>query len=164
MDFYVYDNITTYNKMHPSRHHYPETDLRIKQVIITHWNSFWIQTEYEREDHNVNINAPYVHLHKGTVNTTKMKFDITPYYIPMQDAIYDPKKKQILIYKPNSFSWNPWRKPLKIKNVKNKYYGSKLPNKKQKASKIWKYDNSTNTIHIILNYYGGVENKYLVED
>lgn len=159
MDFLVYDNIHTYNKMHPSKHHYPETDILIKQVIITSWNSFWIETDFEpKNPPTVNINKPYVHIHKKIKNT-KMNFDIEPHYIDMESVVYDPKKRRILIYKPNSISWNPWRKPLKIKGVRNNYYGSKLPLKSQKASSTWKYNVSTNQVHIILNYYGGTQDQ-----
>jgi len=164
MDFLVYDNIHTYEKMHPSRKQYPETDLEIKQVVITPWNSFWIQTDFDREEHNVNINQPYVHLHKGIKNTNLMKFDVEPYYIEFQSIEYDPKKRQVVIWKPNSSRWNPWRKPLKIKNVKHKYYGSVLPKKNQKAVEL-RYDISSKQVHIILNYYGGYrDQKYSVED
>lgn len=159
MQFVIYDNESTYDKMHPSRHMYPETDLSIKQIAITPWNSFWFETDFEKEDHNVNINAPYVHLHKGIKSLNSMQFDNDPYYIDLKSAIYDPKKRQLLIYKPNTIMWNPWKKPLFVKNVRHNYYGSELPLKPTKTLGKWKFDYSQNSIHIILDYYGGYRTK-----
>lgn len=163
MDFFVYDNIHTYERMHPSRQLNPETDLKITDVAITPWNSFWIKTDFDREEHNVNINQPYVHLHKGVKNTNAMKFDIDPHFIPMNSIEYDSKRRQVVIWKPSSSRFNPWRKPLKIKNVRHNYYGQTLPKKNQKAVEM-RYDMTVKQVHIILNYYGGIKNSFPKED
>lgn len=158
VEFFVYDNIHTYEKMHPAIIHYPETNLKVKQIAITDWGAFWFETDFNREDHNVNINKPYLHLHKGIKSMSEMQFDKDPYMISMKDVIYNPKTRCIEIYKPGSWSWNPFRKPIFVKRAKNNYYGSELPLRKTKALGEWFYDNSNQFLHIILNYYPGYRN------
>ena len=160
MDFILYDNVFTYNKMHSARELFPETDIPIYQMIITPRGALWIYTKYDKTEENVNINVPYLHVHAG-INAVagETEFEDKVWYIePRKDVIYDPKKKQVIFYKPGSFPW-PWRKPLKIKGVAGRYYGRPIT-KKHKVSSNWRYDLSQKTIHIILNYYGGKNEKF----
>lgn len=151
MDFDVYDNIYTYEKMHPTIKHYPESNLKIKQVAITVQGAFWFETDFDKEEHNININRQYLHLHKGVQSLSKMQFKKEPYYIDMQKIIYNPKNRCIEIYDPKAF-W-PWKKPVFTK--KAKYYGVDMPVKKIKTLGNWFFDYNNQKISAILNYYPG---------
>lgn len=152
MDFYVYDNIYTFNKMYPAQKNNPLSHLKIKQVAITEQKAFWFETDMEREVRNINVNKPYLHIHQGMETFSKMQFDKGPYFIDMKSIIYNPKSKKIEIKKPGSWFWN---KPFYIKNVKGHYYGASIPLKKIKTLGDWIYDFHNDRIFIILNYYPG---------
>lgn len=160
MDFYVYDNIYTYNKKFPTNKQYPEANLKVKQIMITEKGAFWFETDFKKEAHNVNVNAPYLHLHKGLQSVSKMQFNKEPYFIDTQKIIYNPKENRIEIKAPGSWFWN---KPIFIKNTKGNYYGVDKPKNKIKTLGDWIYDYHNTRMHIILNYYPGYSNfKYQV--
>lgn len=151
MDFYVFDNDYTYQKIFPAAHRNPLTKIPIEQVAITTKGAFWFETNMNRENHNVNINSPYVHIHKGIRSINQMQFDKDPTFIYMKDVIYNPNLHRIEIYKPGRI-W-PWSKPIWVKNTKGKYYGTEDPLKKIKTLGNWFYDYSNDRIIITLNYY-----------
>lgn len=156
MDFFVYDNVYTFNKAFPAQKHEPLSRLKIKQIAITVQGAFWFETDMNREDHNVNVNQRYLHLHKGIQSMSKMQFDKEPRFIHMQDIIYNPKNKCIEIYSPGKI-W-PWSKPIFTKNVAGRYYGASIPNKKMKILGDWFFDYHNNRIFAIMNYYPGYKN------
>ncbi|WP_428323681.1 hypothetical protein [Nitrosopumilus sp.] len=154
MDFHVYDNIYKYKRMYPTTHHYPENHYPIKRIAITEENSFWFETDMKMEDHNVNVNKRYLHLHQGIKSIAKMQFDKEPRFIDTQsDVIYDPKDNCIKIFKPGRI-W-PWSKPIFIKGIKGRSYFTSKPLKKMKAKGEWIFDHPNQTVHIMLDYYPG---------
>ncbi|NIT99606.1 MAG: hypothetical protein GWN01_01270 [Nitrosopumilaceae archaeon] len=156
MDFFVYDNFWTFNKMNKAATE--DSQLLIKRIAITNQRAFWFETGMKMEDHNVNINRPYVHLHKGIQSYNRVQFKKDPWFIDtLKDVVYDPKDKKIKIYAPGSFPW-PWRKPIFQKNVFGKYYGVDKPDKKIKPLGNWYFNYHNQSIHVILNYFPGYPN------
>jgi len=156
MDFYVYDNMDTYLKKNPAFEHDELTRLKIKRIAITIQGAFWFETDMDNIAFNTNINRPYVHLHKQMHKFNKMQFEKEPWIIDTKNIVYNPKTKRIEIKKPGAFFWN---KPIFTKNVKGKYYGNKIPDKKMKCLGEWFHDHRTQSIHIILNFYPGLYDK-----
>lgn len=153
MDFYVFDNIYTYDKLFSSARSADLGHLEIKQIVITEKGAFWFETDMNREDHNVNVNRPYLHLHKGIHSLSQMQFKKEPYFIHMKDIIYNPIKKEIQIYKPGGI-W-PWSKPIFVKHVVGKYYGMEIPVKPIKTRGKWIFDHGEQRISVILDYFTG---------
>lgn len=145
MDFYVYDNVYTYNKKHPfsgSRNDRQE----ITSIDIPENHAFWFYTQMQMAQDNLNLNKRYVHIHPGVGTTNKTRFNKEPFHVTRKDIFYNSEEKRVEIKK----SILPWSKPLFAK--KCLYYGSKLPHKKMTMMGEWYYDFSTNSIHMIIDY------------
>jgi hypothetical protein len=145
MDFYVYDNVYTYNKRHPfsgSRN----DRLEISEIDIPENHAFWFYTQMNVVEDNVNVNKRYVHIHPGVGTTNKTRFNKEPFHVTRKDIFYNKEEKRIEIKK----SLLPWSKPIFAK--KCLYYGSDLPHKKMTLMGEWYYDFSTNSIHMIIDY------------
>jgi hypothetical protein len=158
MDFYVYDNMDMYMKKNPkSFTDDPLVNLEIKRVAITVQGAFWFETDMDNIEFNTNINRPYVHLHKKMHKFSKMQFEKEPSFIDLKNVVYNPKKKTIEIKKPGAMFWN--KKLIFMKNVKGRYYGNKIPDNNMKCLGSWFHDHRTQSIHIILNFYPGLQTK-----
>lgn len=62
MDFFVYDNIYTYNKLHPFSGNI-NNRLEIEAIDIPENHSFWFYTGMNMVNDNLNVNKRYVHIH-----------------------------------------------------------------------------------------------------
>ena len=74
MDFYVYDNVYTFNKRNPFSGSI-NNRLEIKSIDIPENSSFWFYTDMQYMQDNVNLQKRYVHIHPGvgTTNTTRFQ-------------------------------------------------------------------------------------------
>lgn len=143
MDFYVYDNIYTYNK----REEYngvPNTRLICDTIDIPENHSFWFHTDMEMKRNNVNLNTRYVHIHNGVGTTNQPKFDKEPLHVTRSNIKYNPKEKRIEI------GGGMFKKPVFAK--KCIYYGANLPVKKMNVLGEWYYNFSNNSMIFILDY------------
>ena len=145
-NFYVFDNIATFNSRVPDTGH-PLARLEIKEVSIMPNGAFWFWTDLAKEVSNINLHSPYVHLNPGITSATQIRFDKTPFSVTKDRLKYNPKTKSIEVR--NSI-W-PWKKPLWSKRVL--YYGRELPTHKISALGTWFYDSGQDIIYIILGYF-----------
>lgn len=146
MDFFIYDNIMTFNKIKPFNG-VNNTRVEINRIEIPENNSFWFFTDMEYVVNNVNLQKRYVHIHKGIGSTNDIRFEKTPLLVTRTNLIYNPKEKRIEIK--NSIL--PWKKPIFMK--KCLYHGAKLPSKRMSVIGTWFYDFSSNSIHFIIDYF-----------
>lgn len=146
MDFYVYDNIMTYNKLQPFNG-VPNTRISIIGIEIPESGAFWYHTEMQRTESNVNLYKRYVHFHPGIGTTNTLRSNEKIYQVKKEDVKYNPESKCIEI----KTSRLPWKKPIYKKRVK--FYGSQIPKKMTSAIGEWYLNASTNSIHFILDYY-----------
>lgn len=144
MDFYVYDNIYTFNKRNPYVN--PNSRLLINNIELPENGSFWFFTDMQLVQHNINIQKRYVHIHPGIGKTNNIKFKKTPKQVKRSDLVYNPKEKRVEV-KDSIF---PWKEPMFKKTVK--YYGAELPHKKMSCVGQWIYNFGDNSIHFILDY------------
>ena len=143
MDFYVYDNIYTYNKREPFNG-VPTSRLKVNSIDIPENHSFWFHTDMNLMRNNVNIQKRYVHIHKGIGSTNEMKFNKEPYHVSRSNMIYNPKEKRIEI----GGGW--MKKPMFAK--KCIYYGSELPHKKMNIVGEWYYNFGMDSMIFIIDY------------
>jgi len=143
MDFYVYDNIYTFNKRNPFTHTV-NNGLNINKIEIQKNHSFWFYTDMNHIVDNININKRYVHIHPGIGKTNKPSFDGEPYNVNRSNLYYNPKEKRIEI------GGGFLRKPMFAK--KCVYLGSIIPKKKMSILGEWLYDFGQNTVSFILDY------------
>jgi len=146
MDFFVYDNIMTYNKLQPFNG-IPNTRVEILGIEIPESGAFWFHTEMQLVETNVNMYKRYVHFHPGIGSTNTLRSNDKIYQIKKSDVKWNPKNKCIEI-NPSSL---PWKKPVYMKKVR--FYGSDIPKKRISVLGIWFYNLSSNSIHFILDYY-----------
>lgn len=143
MDFYVYDNIYTYNKRHPFTG-VRNTRLEIKSIDIPENHSFWFYTDMQLMVDNVNLQKRYVHIHPGVGSTNEARFNKEPLHVDRTNMKYSPEDKRVEIG--SGFL----KKPVYAK--KCIYYGSEAPKKKMTIVGEWFYDHSDNSIHLILDW------------
>lgn len=143
MDFYVYDNIYTYNKRNPFNGNV-NSRLEINAIDIPENHSFWFHTDMQRIEDNVNINKRYVHIHPGIGKTNKPTFNSKPFEVKRNNIYYNPKEKRVEI------GGGLFRKPVFAK--KCIYVGSQTPKKKMSILGQWIFDFGNNTINFILDY------------
>lgn len=144
MDFYVYDNIMTFNKRNPENGVKPFRYI-IDRIEIPSNNSFWFFTGMELMVNNVNLHRPYIHIHPGIGTTNDFKFDKDTTLVTRKNLKYDPKTKMVEI------GGGFLKKPIFMKKVI--YYGSKHPTKKMNISGDWFYHFPSNSINFILDYF-----------
>lgn len=147
MDFYIYDNITTYNNRFPYNGK-GDTRLDVTNIYIPETKAFWFTTEQHKEETNINFHKRYLHLHPGMPVVKGMQFDKEPHHALQTEIKYNPKSKCIEIVKAKSF----FRKEIIFKKV-GTYYGSDLPKKPLIVLGNIFYDDSLKQIHFILSYY-----------
>lgn len=146
MDFYVYDNIMTFNKINPSNR--PNIDrLIVNRIELPENGSFWFFTDMKLVQENVNIQKRYVHIHPGIGVTNKLRFDKTPKHVKRGDIIYNPKTYRVEIK--GRF---PWSKPIYAKKA-IRYYGQKPPKKKMTIVGEIIYNHYLNAMHFIIDYF-----------
>lgn len=143
MDFYVYDNIYTFNKRHPFSG-VINTRLEIKAIDIPENHSFWFYTDMEQTIDNVNLHKRYVHLHPGVGSTNETRFKKDPFHANRNNIKYNPKEKKIEI------GGGFMKKPVFAKRCI--YYGSDKLKKKLTVLGEWFFDYSDNSIHLIIDY------------
>jgi len=146
MDFYVYDNIMTFNKRVPYSGAV-NTRLEVNNIEIPENGSFWFWTDMLHERDNVNTQKRYVHIHLGVGTTNLVKFKKPSFKVTRSGIIYNPKTRRVEVK--NSII--PWKKPLYAKQCI--YYGSELPSKKMHILGTWYFDFGRNCIHFILDYF-----------
>lgn len=145
VDFIVYDNIFLFNKHVPFKGN-PLSRLEIKEVGIPENGAFWFWTDPINAISNMNIHAPYVHLHSKveSINRLQMK---QPKMVTKDMMKYNPKTRKLEI----RASVLPWKKPIWTKTVQ--YYGMALPDRKINALGTWYYDYPFGKIYIVLDYF-----------
>ncbi len=146
MDFYVYDNIMTYNKLQPFNG-LPNTRVEILGIEIPESGAFWFHTEMQQTESNVNLYKRYVHWHPGIGTTNTLRSNDKIHQVKKENMKWNPENKCIEIR--NSIL--PWKKPLFMKKVK--FHGSDVPKKKVAILGMCFYNLSTNSIHFVLDYY-----------
>jgi len=143
MDFYVYDNVYTYNKREPFNG-VPTSRLKVNSIDIQSNHSFWFHTDMNLVTNNVNIQKRYVHIHEGIGSTNQMEFKKNPLHVSRSNMIYNPKEKRIEI----GGGW--FKKPIFAK--KCIYYGSELPHKKMNIVGEWYYNFGMDSMVFIIDY------------
>jgi len=143
MDFYVYDNVYTYNKREPFNG-VPTSRLKVNSIDIQSNHSFWFHTDMNLVTNNVNIQKRYVHIHEGIGSTNQMEFKKDPLHVSRSNMIYNPKEKRIEI----GGGW--FKKPIFAK--KCIYYGSELPHKKMNIVGEWYYNFGVDSMIFIIDY------------
>lgn len=146
VDFYVYDNIITFNKRVPFNG-VANTRIVINKIDIPQNGSFWFFTDMVMNRENVNIQKRYVHIHKGIGTTNKITFKQEPFVVTRSNFIYNINEKRVEVK--NSIWF--WKKPLFAKRCV--YYGSEPPTKKLHILGEWFFDFSTNSMHFIIDYF-----------
>lgn len=147
MDFFVYDNIYKYNDRVPYDGS-PINRLYVSQIQIPKNNAFWFETDYNKEERNVNIHKKYVHFHPGMAHSKNMQFDEIPHVVKQSELKYNPKTKNVEIVIPRSF----FRKKTIFKK-KCTYYGSEVPKKSIMILGEVIYDMGLDKMNFILNYF-----------
>lgn len=146
MEFFVYDNIMTYNKRNPFNGS-PNTHLVVDHIELPENGSFWFFTDMQLEQSNVNIQKRYVHIHPGVGTTNKVKFTKTPKMVTKGNIFYNPKTRSIEVRD----SILPWKKPLFAK--KCVFYGSDgLPDKKMGLVGEWYYNFGQDTMSFMIDF------------
>jgi len=143
MEFFVYDNIFTFNK-HITYNGIPTTRLIIDSIEIPENHSFWFKTEMNHEENNVNLNKRYVHIHPGVGSTNQMRFKKIPFHVSRTNIFYNPEEKRIEI----GGGW--LRKPVFAK--KCTYYGAELPDRKMNIVGEWYLNFGAQSITFIIDY------------
>ena len=143
MDFYVYDNVYTYNK-HMPFNGVETSRLVVNSIDIPENHSFWFHTDMQLSQNNVNIQKRYVHIHEGIGTTNQMRFKKEPYHASRSNLTYNPKEKRVEI------GGGFLRKPVFAK--KCIYYGSELPHKKMSILGEWYYDFGIDSMTFIIDY------------
>ncbi len=146
MDFYVYDNIMTYNKLQPFNG-VPNTRVEVIGIELPESGAFWFHSEMQQTETNVNMYKRYVHFHPGIGTTNTLRSNEKIYQVKKDNLKYNPEEKCIEV----RTSRLPWKKPLYRKRVR--FYGSALPKKTVSVLGMWFYNLSSNSIHFILDYY-----------
>lgn len=145
MDFYVYDNIMTYNKLNPFNGN-PNNRLEVSRIELPENGSFWFHTQMNHLDNNVNIQGRYVHLHPGIGTTNKVRFKKDPTVVKRGDMVYNPKTKMIEVDE----SWKPWSKPIFAK--RGLYHGATIDKKMTILGEIF-FNAGNNSMHFIVDYF-----------
>ncbi len=146
MDFYVYDNIMTYNKLQPFNG-VPNTRIEVVGIELPESGAFWFHTDMQLTESNVNMYKRYVHFHPGIGTTNTMRSNEKIHQVKKEEFKYNPEEKCVEV----KTSRLPWKKPIYKKRVK--FYGSELPKKPVSALGIWFYNLSSNSLHFVLDYY-----------
>lgn len=146
VDFIIYDNKFTFEK-HCIYNGNPLSRIPIVSACLPEHGAFWFYTDMKKEVTNVNIHAPYVHLHPGILNNEPLQFKNDPIEIKKTGKLsYNPKTKNLEV---RNSRW-PWSKPMWTKNCK--YYGE-MPLKITSALGPWYFDSYKNIIYITLSYF-----------
>ena len=145
MDFFVYDNVMTYNKLNPFNG-VPNNRLEIDHIELPENGSFWFFTDMQLIRDNVNIQQRYVHIHPGIGSTNNARFKKDPHVVKRSEMIYNPQEKRVEV----KTSILPWKKPIFAKICK--YYGAELPSKKMTLVGEWYFNFSNKSIHFIIDY------------
>lgn len=145
MDFFIYDNIFTYNKRNVFNGN-PNSRLEVNRIELPENGSFWFFTDMDLQQNNVNIQKRYVHIHPGIGKTNSINFEKTPKEVKKGDLIFNPKTKSLEVRD----SILPWKKPIFVKQ--GLYYGSKFPTKKMACVGQWLYNFGNDTMHFIIDY------------
>ena len=141
MEFFVYNNIHDLDNRIPKNEH---NRIDVKKVLIFKKNNvFWFETDYDFHESHVNVNKPFLHIHKGITSLNDMKFNEDPFIA--DKIIYNPKSRCIEI---KDSIW-PWKKPIYWK--KSEHIGI-LPEKKTKVEAIL-FNHSKKHMYFILNFF-----------
>lgn len=153
MQFRVFPNYDTFIQRVPidKKKHYIITD-----IYITRNGAFWFTSNKNHTPRVINMNAPFVHLHKGTKSIEELQFDYSPFMVTRDNFKYDGKKKQLIIGE----SIFPWKSPKWVKNIIGSYTGSEVPKKKMKIQGDWILDRHERIIYLILDYAPIIRRKY----
>lgn len=143
MDFYVYDNMYTYNKREEFNG-VANTRLICDSIEIPENHSFWFHTDMKMVRNNVNLNQRYVHIHEGVGTTNTAKFNKDPFRVTRGNMRYNPKERRIEI------GGGLFKKPVFAK--KCIYYGIELPKKKMNILGEWFYNFSNNSMIFIIDF------------
>tara|TARA_R110002126_G_scaffold239608_2_gene382942 strand:+ start:1835 stop:2416 length:582 start_codon:yes stop_codon:yes gene_type:complete len=146
MDFYIYDNIMTFNKLKPNNSLTPSI-YEVSRIELPKNNSFWFFTDMNLHVDNVNLQKKYVHIHPGIGSTNEFTFENNTVVVTKSNLKYDPKNKRVEV----KDSVLPWSKPIFMK--KCLFHGASLPNKKISVAGGWLYDFPTNSMHFIIDYF-----------
>lgn len=147
MEFFVFDNIETYNKRFVFDG-FDKTRLYVDQIYIPETGAFWYRTEYSIIEDNVNLHGRYLHLHAGLTQFHKMQFDNEPHAVKRTELFYNPDSKIIEITIPKRF----FRKNTIFKK-KALYLGTKLPDNKMTIIGEIIVDVPNQRMNFILNYF-----------
>lgn len=145
MDFFVYDNVMTYNKLNPFNGA-PNTRIEVDHIELPENGSFWFFTDMQLVQDNVNIQQRYVHIHPGIGSTNNARFQKPPHTVKRSEIIYNPKTHRVEV----KTSILPWKKPIFAKICK--YYGAELPSKKMTLVGEWYFNFGNKSMHFIINY------------
>lgn len=146
VDFLVYDNKFTFDK-HVLYNGNALTRIPIVSACLPEHGAFWFYTDMTKETSNVNIHAPYVHLHPGILNSEPLQFKNDPIEIKNSQKLkYNPKTRCLEV---KNSKW-PWSKPIWTKNCK--FYGE-VPPTTLPALGQWYFDSYKNIIYILLSYF-----------
>ena len=152
LEFCVYDNNETYNKIKGNDTDKKQNRFKIKDIWIKPpEKAFWFATDMEKENRHPNLRALYVHLHNGTIlpyESVQYDRKMAPILIQKHWLHFNPKKKELLIK--NSIL--PWQKPLWTKHIQ-KFYSQNTPHKTMKVLGNWSFDYTRNSVDFILNWY-----------
>lgn len=144
MEFYVYDNMFTFNGHVPNNGD-PLTRIEVTNIQITADGRFFFSSGMTKEEHNVSLNKPYVHLHPGINSTTSPQFAVPPLDVTPDNLFYDPNRKSVIVKK-GIFNSIKFQKRVV-------YYGAELPKKATKIKGSWILDYYTSRIYFILDYF-----------
>lgn len=147
MDFFVHDNIETYNKRFVFDG-FEKTRLFVDQLYIPTTGAFWYRTNYKVIEDNVSLHGKYLHLHAGLTQFHNMQFDEEPHAVQRTELFFNPDTKTVEIIIPKKW----WKKETIFKK-KAAYLGTKLPDRKITVLGDIILDIPHEKIHFILNYF-----------
>ena len=147
MEFFVFDNIETYNKRFVFDG-FDKTRLYVDQIYIPETSAFWYRTNYQMIEDNVNLHGRYLHLHAGLTQFQNMQFDKEPHPVKRTELFYNHDTRNIEIIIPKRF----FRKDTIFKK-KVQYIGTELPMKKMSIIGEIIVDVPNQRMNFILNYF-----------
>jgi len=147
MDFYIHDNIETYNKRY-TYNGLEQTRLDVTEIYIPESGAFWFKTDWKMIENNVNLQNRYLHIHEGLTQFVKMQFDIEPHKVKRTELSYNPENKCIEINIPKRFFGKN-----NIFKKKCLYKGIALPKRPVTILGNVMYNMDKREIHFVLNYY-----------
>ena len=133
--------------MHDLNKRIPPTEynrIEVKNVyILVENNMFWFETDFEGKESHVNVNKPFLHVHKGITSRNELTFENEPHLA--EKIEYNPKTRQIEIGR----SRLPWRK---LKYKRRASHVGHTPKNRIAVRKMY-YDYSNRFFYFIINYF-----------